>query len=319
MENRQPQTLLEVVTHFRDERTAFEYMRDRRWPNGVACPRCGSDKVHFIDSRLIWRCNGCKRQFSVKVGTIFEDSPISFTKWLPAMWLIANAKNGISSYELHRALGVTQKTAWFMLHRIRLSMQEGTLEKLGGKGGKPVEADETFIGGKAKNMHADKRKARIKTTAPMENKSVVLGMLERDGKVRTYHVASTRRRELFPRVWANVHEDSTLYTDASPSYFVCGNYYRHEFVDHAVSYVEGKVHTNGLENYWSLLKRTIKGTYVSVEPYHLWRYLDEQAFRYNERHGNDSHRFQTAIKGVFGRRLTYNELTGKEYLPTASA
>ncbi len=307
-----PSTLLEVVTYFADERRAFEYFRDRRWPNGIACPHCGSgEAIHFIASRMKWRCNDCCKQFSVKVGTIFEASPIKLGKWLPAVWLITNAKNGISSYELHRALGVTQKTAWFMLHRIRLAMQNGTFELLGGKG-KEVEVDETFIGGKARNMHQDKRARVITNTAPMTGKAVVMGFLERGGKVRAFHVETTKRRDLSPKIWANVSPDTSLYTDGNPSYVMMQQWYRHEFVDHAVSYVSGQVHTNGMENYWSLLKRTIRGTYVSVEPFHLFRYLDEQAFRYNERKGTDAERFAMVVSSTSGKRLTYASLTGKQ-------
>jgi len=307
-----PKTLLEVVNHFSDERTAWNYMRNRRWPNMVTCPRCGSLRVHLIESRMIWRCNGCTRQFSVKVGTIFEDSPLSLTKWIPAMWLIANAKNGISSYEVHRALGVTQKTAWFMLHRIRLAMQEGTIEKLGGKNGTPVEADETYIGGKARNMHHTTKKARGINSNPMSGKSAVLGMLERGGKVVTFHIASTKATTMMPLVKAIVKTDSWFYTDANDAYVMSGDTFRHDFVNHAVEYVNGVVHTNGMENYWSLLKRTIKGTYVSVEPFHLHRYLDEQAFRLNLRKENDAYRFKAVASQVSGKRLTYKKLTGKE-------
>lgn len=310
--NATPKTLLEVISHFADERTAFDYMRFRRWPNGVTCPRCGSERVHLIESRMIWRCNECVKQFSIKIGTIFEDSPIKLSKWIPAMWLIANAKNGISSYELHRALGVCQKTAWFMLHRIRYAMQEdGTINMFGGKNGPGVEVDETFIGGKARNMHPAKRRLGVRGRGT-EGKETVMGFLERGGKVRTFHVRGTKKIHLTPLIHANVKADSDLYTDGNPSYTLMGQWYRHEMVDHAVTYVEGLVHTNGMENYWSLLKRTIKGTYVSVEPFHLFRYLDEQAFRFNERKGTDASRFETVVSGVTGRRLTYKALTGKE-------
>jgi transposase-like protein len=308
----EPETLQEVVVYFSDPKRAFDYVRRRRWPNGTICPRCGSKKAHLIESRMIWRCNGCRKQFSVKVGTIFEDSPIPFSKWLPAMWLIANCKNGISSYELHRALKVTQKTAWFMLHRIRLALQEGTFEKLGGEPGSEVEIDETYIGGLSKNMHEHKRAKRIRTPG-VHDKQAVFGMIERGGKVRTYHVPNAMRRELYPRILANVDRDAKLFSDRHKSYFGLDRYYSHEMVDHAYAYVLGRVHTNNLENYWSLLKRTIKGTYVSVEPFHLWRYLDEQSFRYNTRKGTDAHRFYLALPGAFGRRLTYNALTGKDF------
>lgn len=303
-----PQTLLEAVTYFADERKAWEYFVARRWPDAVTCPRCGSGKVHLIESRMVWRCNGCTRQFSVKVGTIFEDSPIKLSKWLPAMWLIGSAKNGISSCELARALGVTQKTAWFMLHRIRLAMQNGTFEKLGDH----VEVDETYIGGKARNMHAVDRKRKIKGTGGARSgKAIVMGMLERGGTVRTIHVEKPNKKTLQGIVKGTVHKGSNLYTDALLSYRGLSAEYVHGVIDHATAYVEGSIHTDGLENYWSLLKRTISGTYVSVEPFHLHRYLDEQSFRYNERDLTDGQRFGMIATQAVGKRLTYKTLAGK--------
>lgn len=304
-------SLLEVVTYCADEKRAFEYFRDRRWPSGVSCPRCGSDRISFIDSRSIWRCNGCKRQFSVKVGTIFEDSPISLTKWLPAMWLIGNAKNGISSYELHRALEVTQKTAWFMLHRIRLAMQSdaGTLMD-------HVEVDETYIGGKARNMHKHVKEQKITGTGG-KDKSIVVGLLERGSSVKAQVVEGSKKGTLHNVVVTNVLKGSNLYTDAHRSYNGLGEWYAHQVIDHAVSYVDGVVHTNGLENFWSLLKRTVSGTYVSVEPFHLHRYLDEQTFRFNQRKDTDGERFELLGSQVAGKRLTYSKLTGKELAAAA--
>ncbi|MCH7903927.1 MAG: IS1595 family transposase [Armatimonadetes bacterium] len=311
---KQPETLLEVVSYFADERRAFEYIRDRRWPDGVSCPRCGSEKVKLIETRSVWRCNGCRRQFSVKVGTIFEDSPIKLGKWLPAMWLIANCKNGISSYELAGDLGVTQKTAWFMLHRIRLSMQSGSFLLKG-----HVEADETYIGGKARNMHRSERQ-RLHSKGGGVGKTIVLGMLERGGKVATTIIMRNDRRTMNREITRRVHGHSTLFTDAHKGYDGLEFFYQRMVIDHAVSYVEGNVHTNGLENYWSLLKRTINGTYVSVEPFHLHRYLDEQAFRFNARERTNFERFDKTVSGVIGKRLTYNDLTGKHLTnPVAQA
>ena len=222
------------------------------------------------------------------------------------MWLIANCKNGISSYELARNLGIQQKSAWFMLHRIRLAMQSGSIEKLSGH----VEADETFISGKARNMHKSKR-AEKTTGRGSSAKVAVMGLLERHGEVRTKIVPDTRSRTLQVEVRENVKPGSKVHTDALQSYRGLNAEYIHNVVDHAERYVDGHVHTNGSENFWSLLKRGIKGTYVSVEPYHLFRYLDEQAFRFNEREGNDADRFGKALGTVGGRRLTYNDLTGK--------
>ncbi len=262
---------------------------------------------YYLATRRVWKCKSCSKQFSVKVGTVMEDSPISLTKWLPAIWMITNAKNGCSSWELHRAIGVTQKTAWFMFHRIRLAMQQGSFEKMGGPGGPEVEVDETFIGGKARFMHRDKRPGGT----GMTGKEVVMGFLERGGKVRTLHVADRKRRTLEPNVREHVEEGGYVYSDACYSYDQLSKWYQHGVIDHAVEYVEGRVHTNGLENFWSLLKRSIKGTYVSVEPFHLFRYLDEQTFRFNERDGKDADRFATVLGNVSGKRVTYKELTGK--------
>jgi len=311
-----PKTLLEAVRYFSDPDRALSLLVAIRWPDGVACPTCGSKDASFLKTRHLWKCKNdhAKRQFSVKVGSIFEDSPIAFDKWLVAMWLIDNCKNGVSSYELSRDLKVTQRTAWFMLHRLRLAMQRGSFEKMGGSG--PVEADESMIGGLARFMHADKKAEKITGTGGA-GKELVMGLLDREtGKVRVKHVPNRKRRTLQEEVRANVEPGSEVFTDELASYTGLEKDYVHKFVNHAEKYVEGNVHTNGLENFWSLLKRGLKGTYVSVEPFHLFRYLDEQAFRYNERKGDDGDRFIAAARTAFGRRLTYNELTGKDAIPT---
>jgi len=257
---------------------------------------------------MVWRCNGCRKQFSVKNGTIFEESPLPFSKWLPAMWLISNAKNGVSSCEVARALGVTQKTAWFMLHRIRLAFQNGTFELLGNH----VEADETYIGGKARNMHKLERERKIGSGATgFRGKTAVMGILERGGDIRALVIEKANKKTVEPILCDAVEKGATVYTDALLSYKDIGDWFTHQVIDHSVSYVEGQIHTNGLENFWSLLKRGLSGTYVSVEPYHLFRYLDEQVFRYNERKGKDADRFVQVLGQAIGRRLTYAELTGK--------
>ncbi len=306
---KQPKTLLDAIRYFSDLDVATESVAKLRWPDGPVCPKCGlvDEKHYYLKTRRVWKCRSCKKQFSVKVGTIFEDSPLGLDKWLPAVWLIANCKNGISSYELAKDLGIQQKSAWFMLHRIRLAMQTGTFEKLSGQ----VEADETYIGGKARNMHPSKRKEKIQGRG-MSGKVAVMGLLERHGEVRTKVVPDTRSRTLQVEVRENVEPGSEIHTDALRSYRGLDPEYIHNVVDHAERYVDGHVHTNGLENFWSLLKRGIKGTYVSVEPYHLFRYLDEQAFRFNERAGEDGDRFRKTLGSVAGRRLTYGELTGKD-------
>ena len=312
-----PTTLIEAIRYFSDPDICLDFMVRLRWPNGVTCPTCDRDDVRFIPTRRLWECRSkhAKRQFSVKVGTIFEGSPIGLDKWLSAIWIISSAKNGVSSYELHRALGVTQKTAWFMLHRIRLAMQTDSFDQIGGQ----VEVDETFIGGKARFMHKEKRANRIKGTGGM-GKTAVMGLLERHGPdghstVRTKVIANTRRRSLGPEIRRQVATGAEVFTDALPSYADLSAYYSHHVIDHAEAYAIGKIHTNGIENFWSLLKRAIKGTYVSVEPFHLFRYLDEESFRYNTRKTADGNRFSRLMASVTGKRLTYKNLIGAATTP----
>src|SRR5258708_9662543 len=301
-------TLREAILYFADFEHCMEFMVELRWPNAkVTCPTCGADKVTYLAKRRVWKCytGHVSPTFSLKTGTIFEGSPIALEKWLPAVWMLLNCKNGISSWELHRALGVTQKTAWFMLQRIRLAAQNKTFNKLPGE----VEVDETFIGGKARNMHADKRAEKIHGRGP-DGKTIVAAVLERGGTVRA-KVCSTRRKpELQAMVRENVEAGSEVFSDALKSYDGLDEF-QHQVIDHAEAYVNGNVHTNNCENFWSLLKRSIHGTYVSVEPFHLFRYLDEQAFRYNNRNMTDLERFVFAMRHIVGRRLTYKELTGK--------
>jgi transposase-like protein len=307
-----PETLAESIKYFADADRAMQFMVSIRWPDGnAACPCCNSANAAFLATRKIWKCRDCKKQFSVKVGTIFEDSPLGLDKWLPAFWMIVNAKNGISSCELGRALGVTQKTAWFMLHRIRLAVQNGSTEKLSGE----VEADETYIGGKVRNMHIDRKRKRGRGTGGV-GKEIVMGLLERRSNekastVKMKHVANAKRATVQGEVRQYVATGSQVFTDALPSYKGLTPDYIHQAIDHAKEYVRGNVHTNGLENFWSLLKRGIRGTYVSVEPFHLFRYLDEQAFRFNERENTDSGRFLKGIIGIIGRRLQYAKLIGE--------
>jgi transposase-like protein len=308
-----PETLATAIKYFADADTALSFMVSIRWPDGKpVCPCCQKSNAGFLATRKIWKCRDCGKQFSVKVGTIFEDSALGLDKWLPAFWMIVNAKNGISSCELSRALGVTQKTAWFMLHRIRLAVQNGNMEKLSGE----VEADETYIGGKARSMNSTQRARRGRGTGGV-GKEIVMGLLERTSvvkksQVKLKHVANARRNTVQTEVRENVEAGSQVFTDALPSYNGLNKDYAHEAIDHAREYVRGNVHTNGLENFWALLKRGIRGTYISVEPFHLFRYLDEQAFRFNERENNDAGRFLKGIVGVIGRRLQYAKLIGQQ-------
>ena len=310
----EPQTLIEAVRYFADPDIALRTMVELRWPGGVHCPTCGRADPRFIATRRMWECKEKhpRKQFSAKVGTIFEDSPIDLGKWFAAIWMVANCKNGISSYEMHRALGVTQKTAWFMDHRIRLAMKTGSFLKMTGE----TEADETFIGGLARNMHKHVRERKIKGTGG-SGKAAVLGIVERGSEERTSRikveqVPNVRRVTLHSAIRETVEPGATIYTDALRSYLGLGDAYTHETIDHAVAFVDGNVHTNNVENFWSLLKRTLKGTYVSVDPTHLSRYLDEQTFRFNERSDDDSGRFRKVLSSVAGKRLTYRELTGDD-------
>jgi len=307
----EPQTLLEAIRHFADPDVALNTMVDLRWPNGVRCPTCGRSDVRFIKTRRMWECKEVhpKRQFSAKVGTIMEDSALGLDKWFSAIWMVANCKNGISSYEIARDLGITQKSAWFLDHRIRLAMQAGSLEMADGT----AEADETIIGGLAKNMHKDRREKAIKGTGAT-GKTIVMGILERKGRnpasrVRARVIKQTTKSVLHTEVRSAVALDSRLFTDSASGYDGLGDVFKHEVVNHAVEYVRGQVHVNGLENFWSLLKRGLKGTYVSVEPFHLFRYLDEQVFRFNFREGTDSDRFRFVVSWLANKLLTYAELT----------
>lgn len=310
MAERLPTTLIEAIRYFSDIDVCTEFVAQLRWPEGPHCPDCGSGEYSYLTTRRLWKCKGCKRQYSVKVGTIFEDSPIGLDKWLAAVWLIANSKNGISSHELGRAIGLTQKSAWFVLHRIRLAMQTGSFDKAGGT----VEVDETFIGGKARNMHPHVRARKITGTGG-KDKALVVGTLERnsDGpsQVRGTVLGDRTKRTLEGYVRDNVTEGSAVYTDALASYSGLARDFEHATVDHAERYVDGQVHSNGIENFWALLKRGLHGTYISVEPFHLFRYLDERVFTFNHRESSDLGRFTTVVEMVSGRRLTWAQVAGK--------
>jgi transposase-like protein len=310
---KKPKTLQQAILYFANPDNCLAFMVARRWPNGVECPTCGRKDVRFISTRRMWECKAehARKQFSCKVGTIFEDSALPLDKWLIAIWMVANCKNGISSYEIGRALGITQKSAWFMLHRIRLAMQNRSLVKLGGPGS-AVEVDETFIGGAARFMHADKRKRRITETGT-KDKTAIVGILERNGEIRGAVVGNRKKHAIQTQIRAHVKAGSAIYSDALMSYQGLREQgFEHEVIDHAEGYVRGQVHTNGLENFWSLLKRGLKGTYISVEEFHLFRYLDEQMFRFNFRKlPHDGARFEHVANHLFGKRLTYAEVTGK--------
>lgn len=313
-----PRTLQAAIKFYSDPKNCIAYMVSKRWPDGVVtCPTCGRKDVSWLETQQKWQCKSAHdhRQFSAKVGTIFEDSPIPLEKWIVAVWMVCNCKNGVSSYELARTIGVTQKSAWFMLHRIRFSMKQQLAgSKMGGNNGGEVEADETFVGGIAKNMHRSRAKRYAEGNF---GKTAVLGILDRDARqVRAQVVPNVKRETLQSAILDNVKFGSKLYTDNAVAYDKMQWRYLHDVVSHTDEYVRGRVHTNGIENFWSLLKRGLKGTYVAVEPFHLERYVDEQVFRYNNRSTKDNpiddhDRLDLAMFGAFGKRLTFAELTGK--------
>jgi transposase-like protein len=321
---KEPITLQQAILYFSDPDRCIDYLALRRWPDGIpVCPTCGRKDAKFLAKQRKWQCKSVHhhRQFSVKVRTIFEDSPIPLEKWLPAVWVIVNCKNGVSSYELARSLGVTQKSAWFMLHRIRLAMRSNAYAdgKLGGSGSE-VEVDETFVGGKAKNMHRDRR-VRFEQAGGVRGtagKTAVMGMLDREMRyIRAKVVPNVKRETLQNEVLKNIQWGSRVYTDDAVAYDKLHQGYVHDVVNHAEQYVKGRVHTNGLENFWSLLKRGLNGTYVAVEPFHLFRYIDEQAFRYNNRGTKenpvtDADRFSLALSQIAEKRLTFEQVTGKD-------
>ncbi len=312
------------MRYFSDEQVCIDTVAAMRWPDGPECPACGHKEHYYLKTQRRWKCKECYKQFSVKLGTIFEESPLSLDKWLPALWMIVNCRNGISSYEIGRDLGISQKSAWFMLHRLRLAMRNGSIMKLGGNGGE-VEADEAFIGGKPKNMHSNRRRALaiarsscLKGDTRLIGKTAVVGVLDREAReVRATVVRAINRETLQNQILNHIEHGSKIYTDEASIYSSIPKEYVHEFVNHMEKYVKGRVHTNGLENFWSLLKRGLNGTYVAVEPFHLSRYVDEQAFRFNNRkdaNGNkltDSDRFNLALSQIAGKRLTFAEVTGK--------
>ena len=308
-------TLQEAIVYFSNPDNCVAYLVSKRWKDGVVCPNCGSKEVKYMASRRVWQCKTRhpKSQFSVKVGSVYEDSAIGLDKWLTATWMVVNCKNGVSSYEIARSIGVTQKSAWFMLHRIRLAMKEDNGDlTLGGQWGNPVEVDETYIGGKARNKHLGNRKQDDK-------KTIVMGMLARGTReVRAKVIPHARREVLQGEILKNIGFNAHVFTDGHPGYEGLDKMknFTHRTVNHMNEYVNGRVHTQGIENFWGLLKRTLAGTYVAVEPFHLDAYVDEQVFRYNNRKGmNDGQRFGICVERTFGKRLTYKQLTGKTEVP----
>jgi transposase-like protein len=308
-----PKTLMQAVRYFADPNICEKYMWSIKWPDGnITCPACGSDRIGEVKTRRMKRCKDCRKQVSPKVGTIFEDSPLGLDKWFVAIWAIANCKNGISSHELARALGIRQPSAWFMLHRIRAAMEIGGFDKFAG----PAEADTTYVGGEARNMHASRREKKIKGRGAV-GKAIVHGVLQRTtetqcSQVRVDVLGGDDAQRLVPAIRRHVRVGADVYTDAARGYLDIALTHWHKVIDHSIAYAVGIVHTNGMENFWSLFKRTIKGTYIGVAPFHLTRYAAEQAFRFNERMQDDAGRFLAVLKNVVGKRLTYRVLTAQD-------
>lgn len=320
--HKQLNSLQEAIHYYSDESVCIEEVSRRRWADGKPeCPACGGADHYWLATQRRWKCKDCWKQFSVKVGTVFEDSALSLTKWLPALWLLVNCKNGISSYELGKALRISQKSAWFMLHRLRTALHEDDLPTIGGPDSGPIEVDETFVGGKIKNMHRKVVREKFKgipSQAHNQNKAIVMGMRDRETRqVRAKVIPNTRRDTLQNMILENVSKKSTIHTDEAQGYYkLAEKDFVHETVNHLDEYVRGQVHTNGIENFWSLLKRGLKGTYVAVEPFHLDKYVDEQVFRYNNRGSrkekvSDFQRFSLALSMISGKRLTFAEATGR--------
>jgi len=312
-----PKTLQAAILHYCDEQVCIDAVARMRWPDGKpTCPACGHQEHWYLKAQRRWKCKECWKQFSVKVGTVFEESPLGLDKWLVTLWMLVNCKNGISSYEVHRAIGVTQKSAWFMLHRLRYAIQSKDGGKLGSGPQSKVEIDETFIGGKARNMHKGRR-AKMHNVGMIAAKTAVMGILERGGKVQTHVLGRRVGKQMKEIIENSVMPGTWVMTDEFQGYQGIGDNYTHLVINHLERYVQGNVHTQGIENFWSLLKRSLGGTYVSVEPFHLFRYVDEQAFRFNHRKDaagnvlNDSDRFQLALSQIAGKRLTFAEVTGK--------
>jgi transposase-like protein len=325
-----PKTLTEAIRHYSDVQTCIDAVAAMRWTGGKpVCPKCGviegERKHYWLATQKRWKCYSCRKQFSVKVGTPFEDSPLSLDVWLTSLWMLCNCRNGVSSYEIGRATGIAQKSAWFVLSRLRLILKVADMPMLGGKDG-AVEVDESFVGGDPKNWHLSRREKNRKTVRPervqeyqnrFTHKTAVIGMLDRESRqIRAKVVPNVKRETLQKEIIGTIEFGSKVFTDQAVAYTSLKDRYIHETVNHAVQYVNGQVHTNSLENFWSLMKRNLKGTYVAVEPFHLDRYLDEQMFRFNNRIGHDDGtRFQKALSQVGGKRLTWTELTGKEGNP----
>ena len=307
--------LATLAKHFSDEDTARELLEFMRWPNGPVCPRCKSTVAYRLTPRVeskrpvrkgVLKCKGCRKQFTVTVGTIFEDSHIPLNKWLLAIHLLCSSKKGMSAHQLMRMLGLkSYKSAWFMAHRIRYAMEQGSFaDKLSDI----VEVDETYVGGKAKNMHASVRREKIQGRGTV-GKAPVVTLVESEGRVKTIYMESVTGENLKAAMKDCIVPTAQIMTDESPSYsFAQTEFAGHESVNHgAGEYVRGDAHVNTSESVHALLKRGIIGTYHHVSKFHLHRYLSEFDFRFNNRKIEDGERTVQAIKGFEGKRLMYRD------------
>ena len=301
-------TIIQISDFFQDEKKCLKYLAFKRWNNEKpTCPHCGVIGAYKFSDEKRYKCSTCRQQFTVTVGTIFEGSKIPLRKWFIAIFMVINHKKGISSHQLARDLTVTQKTAWFMLHRIRYALKQGSYELKG-----IIEADETFVGGKNKNRHWDKK---IKGTQGRSHsdKTPVLGMIERGGEVRAFVIKNTRAEHLKPVIQNNVERGSTLMTDEWRAYRELGKQYNHIWIDHSKGqYAVGDFTTNRIENFWSHLKRGIIGVYHYTSPKHLQYYVNESTFRFNTRSLTNAERLDNTIGRCDGMRLTYKSLISND-------
>lgn len=296
-------SLFELLDYFNTEEKCIDYLAKVKWNGGVECPYCANDKAYRLTTgRKNWKCSKCRKQFSVRVGTMFEDSRISLRKWFVAIYLIAAHKKGISSHQLAKDIKVTQKTAWFMLSRIRTSF-EPTKEVFTNT----VEIDESWYGGLEKNKHMNKRTKGTQGRSA-KTKTPILGILERDGKVYALPVADTKAKTIIPIIKEKIVKGGTVYTDEWKSYRTLATDYDHQFIKHSAhQYVDGAIHTNNIENFWSLLKRGINGIYHHVSDKHLAKYVNEYTFRYNNRKMTDGSKFDVCIANAT-QKITYKSL-----------